>query len=79
MRAGRARARRPLDGLGGEVPAALSVYDAGFHEGVVGIVASRLKDRVHRPTFVFARGRDGALGLRGARSPAFTCATRWTS
>ena len=26
----------------------------GFHEGVVGIVASRLKDRLHRPTFVFA-------------------------
>mgnify|MGYP001266299163 CR=1 FL=1 len=35
-------------------PAALCVYDASFHEGVVGIVASRLKDRLHRPTFVFA-------------------------
>jgi single-stranded-DNA-specific exonuclease len=30
-----------------------------FHEGVVGIVAGRLKDRLHRPTFVFARGADG--------------------
>ena len=35
-------------------PAALCVFDASFHEGVVGIVASRLKDRLHRPTFVFA-------------------------
>jgi single-stranded-DNA-specific exonuclease len=35
-------------------PPAISVFDAGFHEGVVGIVASRLKDRFHRPAFVFA-------------------------
>ena len=35
-------------------PPALCVFDASFHEGVVGIVASRLKDRLHRPTFVFA-------------------------
>jgi len=30
------------------------VFDPDFHEGVVGIVASRLKDQLHRPTFVFA-------------------------
>ena len=35
-------------------PPALAVFDESFHEGVVGIVASRLKDRLHRPTFVFA-------------------------
>ncbi len=35
-------------------PPALAVYDPDFHEGVVGIVAARLKDRLHRPTFVFA-------------------------
>jgi len=35
-------------------PAAVTVFDADFHEGVVGIVASRIKDRFHRPTFVFA-------------------------
>src|SRR5215203_2489615 len=40
---------------GSETPrAAISVFDAEFHEGVVGIVASRIKDRYHRPTFVFA-------------------------
>ena len=37
-----------------EPPAAICVFDADFHEGVVGIVASRIKDKLHRPTFVFA-------------------------
>ena len=52
-------------------PAALSIYDPEFHEGVVGIVASRLKDRVHRPTFVFARGQDGWLKGSGRSIPGF--------
>ena len=52
-------------------PAALAIFDEGFHEGVVGIVASRLKDRVHRPTFVFARGQDGLLKGSGRSIPGF--------
>ncbi|WP_439519863.1 single-stranded-DNA-specific exonuclease RecJ [Hydrogenophaga sp.] len=43
-----------------EPPPALVVFDPDFHEGVVGIVASRLKDKLHRPTFVFAAS--GAQG-----------------
>jgi single-stranded-DNA-specific exonuclease len=35
-------------------PSAVAIFDPDFHEGVVGIVASRLKDKLHRPTFVFA-------------------------
>ncbi|MCW5649388.1 MAG: single-stranded-DNA-specific exonuclease RecJ [Ramlibacter sp.] len=35
-------------------PPAICVFDPEFHEGVVGIVASRIKDKLHRPTFVFA-------------------------
>jgi single-stranded-DNA-specific exonuclease len=35
-------------------PSAIAIFDPDFHEGVVGIVASRLKDKLHRPTFVFA-------------------------
>jgi single-stranded-DNA-specific exonuclease len=35
-------------------PPAITIFDPGFHEGVVGIVAARLKDRFHRPAFVFA-------------------------
>jgi len=57
--------------LGREPPPALSLFDPSFHEGVVGIVASRLKDRVHRPTFVFARGQDGLLKGSGRSIPGF--------
>ena len=55
----------------GEPPAALSLFDAQFHEGVVGIVAGRLKDRLHRPVFVFARGQDGLLKGSGRSIPGF--------
>jgi len=55
----------------GELPPALAIFDAAFHEGVVGIVASRLKDRVHRPAFVFARGRDGLLKGSGRSIAGF--------
>ena len=39
---------------GEQPPPAICVFDPDFHEGVVGIVASRIKDKLHRPTFVFA-------------------------
>ena len=38
-----------------------------WHQGVVGIVASRLKDRLHRPVICFARAEEaGAMVLRGS-------------
>ena len=55
----------------GDPPAALSIFDPGFHEGVVGIVAGRLKDRLNRPTFVFARGADGLLKGSGRSIAGF--------
>jgi single-stranded-DNA-specific exonuclease len=39
----------------------LCLFDAAWHQGVVGIVASRLKERFHRPTIAFARGAEGEL------------------
>jgi single-stranded-DNA-specific exonuclease len=54
-----------------EAPPALVLFDAGFHEGVVGIVAGRLKDRLHRPTFVFARAQDGSLKGSGRSIAGF--------
>jgi len=58
-----------------EPPSAISVFDADFHEGVVGIVASRLKDRLHRPTFVFAAssapGHEGEIKGSGRSIPGF--------
>ena len=55
----------------GDPPTALALFDPEFHEGVVGIVASRLKDRVHRPTFVFALGQDGLLKGSGRSIAGF--------
>lgn len=55
----------------GDAPPALAIFDPDFHEGVVGIVASRLKDRLHRPTFVFALGQDGLLKGSGRSIPGF--------
>ncbi|MFT7721815.1 MAG: single-stranded-DNA-specific exonuclease RecJ [Roseateles sp.] len=60
-----------VDALQGALPPAVALFDADFHEGVVGIVASRIKDRVHRPTFVFARGADGQLKGSGRSIPGF--------
>ena len=52
-------------------PPALVLFDPDFHEGVVGIVAGRLKDRLHRPTFVLARGQDGLLKGSGRSIAGF--------
>jgi len=49
----------------------LCLFDAGWHQGVVGIVASRLKDRYHRPVIVFARGKDGELKGSGRSIAGF--------
>jgi len=57
--------------LSGEAEPALAVFDPSFHEGVVGIIASRLKDRLHRPSFVFALGQDGALKGSGRSIDGF--------
>ena len=39
----------------------LVLYDASWHQGVIGILASRLKDKFHRPVLAFARGNEGEL------------------
>ena len=60
---------------GDEPPPAICVFDPDFHEGVVGIVASRIKDKLHRPTFVFATsqapGKEHELKGSGRSIPGF--------
>ena len=47
--------------------AGCTFFNPDWHQGVVGIVASRLKDRLHRPVICFARAEEsGALVLRGS-------------
>ena len=70
----REQAERTLEQLipgEADAPPALALFDESFHEGVVGIVAGRVKDRLHRPTFVFARGVDGQLKGSGRSIPGF--------
>jgi single-stranded-DNA-specific exonuclease len=56
-------------------PPAICVFDPDFHEGVVGIVASRIKDKLHRPSFVFAAsqapGKEHELKGSGRSIPGF--------
>lgn len=47
--------------LDGELPAGLCLMDPDWHQGVIGIVAGRLKDSLHRPVIAFAPGGDGTL------------------
>lgn len=48
---------------------ALSLHDDSFNEGVVGLVASRIKEKVHRPTVAFARTAEGELKGSGRSIP----------
>jgi single-stranded-DNA-specific exonuclease len=45
----------------GDPPVAMTLYQSGWHQGVIGILASRIKDRLHRPTIAFADGDDGQI------------------
>lgn len=61
----KAQAQSLIDALmieqDGEVPAAFVVYKEDFHQGVVGILAGRLKDQYARPTIVFAQQDDASV------------------
>jgi single-stranded-DNA-specific exonuclease len=47
----------------------LSIYSADYHQGVIGILASRLKEKYHRPTLVFADAGDGIMKGSGRSIP----------
>lgn len=50
------------------LPAALVMYEEHWHQGVIGIVAGRLKEKFHRPAIVFAADQDGIHIKGSARS-----------
>ncbi|MFC3094591.1 single-stranded-DNA-specific exonuclease RecJ [Alteromonas sediminis] len=45
----------------GEVPSALVFHHSAFHQGIIGIVAGRMKDRFNRPVIAFADAGDGKI------------------
>ncbi len=49
----------------------ISVFDDSWHQGVIGIVASRLKDKFYRPTITFAPAGDGLIKGSGRSIAGF--------
>ena len=49
-----------------EVPAGLCLFDAGWHQGIVGLVAARIKDAIHKPVIAFAPASRGSNELKGS-------------
>ena len=58
-----------LDALVDPPGAAVTLFEAGWHQGVIGILASRVRERVHRPTICFARAENGELRGSGRSIP----------
>ena len=62
-----AQVRHVLESLEKDkLPPALCLFDASWHQGIVGLVASRVKDAVHRPVFAFAPESDDSVVLKGS-------------
>ncbi len=49
--------------------ASLVLFDPDWHQGVIGILAGRVKEKFHRPTFAFARGENGEVKASGRSIP----------
>ena len=59
-----------LESLDPDDPApGIALFDPDWHEGVVGILASRIKEKLHRPVFAFARGEGGIVKGSGRSIP----------
>lgn len=58
-----------LEAIEASERASLVLFDPAWHQGVIGILAGHVKDKLHRPTFVFARGEGGELRGSGRSIP----------
>ena len=43
------------------IPYAICLFEADWHQGIIGLVASRIKERYYRPTFAFAKSKEGEI------------------
>jgi len=64
-------ANAALDGFKEAPGAAQVMFQPGWHQGVVGLIASRVRERIHRPTICFARGKSNELRGSGRSIPGF--------
>ena len=60
-----------LDEFDPQDKASICVFDESWHQGVIGIVASRLKEKFYRPTITFAPGNPGQIKGSGRSIPGF--------
>jgi single-stranded-DNA-specific exonuclease len=60
-----------LDSINPKDSATLTLFNADWHQGVIGIVASRLKEKFYRPTITFAPAGDGMIKGSGRSIPGF--------
>jgi single-stranded-DNA-specific exonuclease len=60
-----------LDSFNPQDKTTISVFDESWHQGVIGIVASRLKDKFYRPTITFAPGGEGLIKGSGRSIAGF--------
>lgn len=60
-----------LDSIAPTDKAALTLFDPSWHQGVIGIVASRLKEKFFRPTITFAPAGNGMIRGSGRSIPGF--------
>ena len=58
-----------LDGIDPGSRASLTLFQPEWHQGVIGILAGRIKEKFHRPTIAFARGNDGEIKGSGRSIP----------
>jgi single-stranded-DNA-specific exonuclease len=65
------QARAAADAVADAPGPALAFFDPSWHQGVVGILASRLRERLHRPVFCFARANGDELRGSGRSIPGF--------
>jgi single-stranded-DNA-specific exonuclease len=65
------QARAAADAVAEAPGAAAAFFDAAWHQGVVGILASRLRERLHRPVICFARASEAELRGSGRSIPGF--------
>ena len=61
----------PLGALDPAARFTISVFNDTWHQGVIGIVASRLKEKYHRPTITFAPGDEDTIKGSGRSIPGF--------
>lgn len=58
-----------LDAIDPGARSSLVLFEAEWHQGVIGILAGRIKEKFHRPTVAFARGNTGELKGSGRSIP----------